>query len=134
MIVDPSVFISILLNEEDAEALHQVVQRTLDLRVSAASYLETSIVLDALHQTDISRSLDEFLRSYGIVFEPVTEVQARPARQAYRQFGKGSGHPAKLNFCDCFSYALAIDFDEPLLFKGNDFIHTDVRIAATPAT
>ena len=65
----------------------------------------------------------------GIVIEPVTERQARIAREAYRDFGKGSGHPAQLNFGDCFAYALAKDKAEPLLFKGADFAHTDVRRA-----
>lgn len=66
---------------------------------------------------------------YKISIEPVTEAQARIARQAYRRFGKGNGHPARLNFGDCFAYALARDRNEPLLFVGNDFIHTDIRSA-----
>lgn len=61
-----------------------------------------------------------------IQIEPVTEAQARIAREAYRDFGKGSGHPAGLNFGDCFAYALAKEAGEPLLFKGKDFIHTDL--------
>jgi ribonuclease VapC len=60
---------------------------------------------------------------------PVSVEQARIARAAYRDFGRGSGHPAGLNFGDCFAYALAIDRDETLLFKGDDFSHTDVRSA-----
>ena len=67
------------------------------------------------------------MREFGIIIEPVTEIQARIARHAYREFGRGSGSPAQLNFGDCFSYALAKDKNEPLLFKGNDFAHTDVR-------
>ena len=68
-------------------------------------------------------------RSAQITIEPVTEAQARIARQAYRDFGKTSGHPAKLNFGDCFSYALAKTKGEPLLFKGQDFSRTDVKSA-----
>lgn len=64
-----------------------------------------------------------------IAIEPVTEAQARIARQAYRDFGKASGHPAKLNFGDCFAYALAKATGEPLLFKGQDFSQTDVKVA-----
>jgi ribonuclease VapC len=64
-----------------------------------------------------------------VAIEPVTEAQARIARQAYRDFGKTSGHPAKLNFGDCFSYALAKAKGEPLLFKGQDFSRTDVKSA-----
>ena len=73
--------------------------------------------------------MDELLESSATLIEPVTEAQARIARQAYRDFGKGSGHPAQLNFGDCFAYALAKTFGEPLLFKGGDFGHTDL----TPA-
>jgi len=69
------------------------------------------------------------IREARIVIEPVTEEQARIAREAYRDFGKGSGHPAKLNFGDCFAYALAKALGESLLFKGHDFLHTDVIAA-----
>jgi ribonuclease VapC len=65
-----------------------------------------------------------------MIIEPVTESQARIAREAYRDFGKGSSHPAKLNFGDCFAYALAKFTGEPLLFKGDDLGHTDIRAAA----
>ena len=75
------------------------------------------------------RRFDDLLREAGISVEPVTEEQARLAREAYRDFGRGSGHPAKLNFGDCFAYALAKAMDEPLLFKGEDFSRTDVASA-----
>lgn len=74
--------------------------------------------------------MDDLIRAAGIVIEPMTAAQARIARSAYRDFGKGSGHPAGLNYGDCFAYALAKDFDEPLLFKGADFDKTDVKIQA----
>jgi ribonuclease VapC len=73
--------------------------------------------------------LDDLIERSGIVIEPVTAEQAKIARLAYRDFGKGSGHPAALNFGDCFSYALARDKREPLLWKGDDFGHTDIRSA-----
>ena len=76
-----------------------------------------------------SRRFDELLQEAQIAIEPVTEAQARIARQAYRDFGKISGHPAKLNFGDCFSYALAKSSGEALLFKGADFRLTDVKPA-----
>jgi ribonuclease VapC len=63
------------------------------------------------------------------IVDPVTESQVRIARSAYRQYGKGSGHPARLNLGDCFAYALARERNEPLLFVGEDFIHTDIRSA-----
>ena len=74
-------------------------------------------------------SLEEFVREFGLIVEPVTEVQAKIARQAYREFGRGSGSPAQLSFGDCFAYALAKDRNEPLLSKGSDFVYTDVRSA-----
>jgi ribonuclease VapC len=67
-------------------------------------------------------------RSKIFQIEPVTAAQAKIARQAYRDYGKGSGHPANLNFGDCFSYALARDKREPILYKGDDFVHTDSAI------
>lgn len=75
-------------------------------------------------------ALDEFLDKAGFVVEPVSERQARLARQVYADFGKGSGHPAGLNFGDCLAYALATDLREPLLWKGDDFKHTGIRSAA----
>ena len=83
-------------------------------------------MIDAKRNPIASRRLDELIAEAAISIEPVTAEQARIARQAYRDFGKGSRHPAQLNFGDCFAYALAKELREPLLFKGNDFIHTDV--------
>jgi ribonuclease VapC len=77
-----------------------------------------------------SRHVDELLDVADIAIEAVTEHQARIARQAFRDFGTGSGHPAQLNFGDCFSYALAKSTGEQLLFKGSDVIHTDLESAA----
>ena len=74
-----------------------------------------------------SRGLDQFIDDAQISIEPVSARQAEVARQAYRDFGKGSGHPAGLNLGDCFAYALAKDTGEPLLYKGDDFVYTDVR-------
>lgn len=118
-----------LTNEEDGDALSRVMDGPQTVRMSAASYLETSIVMDAHRDAALSARLDDMILEAEIVLEPVTPDQARIARQAYRDFGKGSGHPAKLNFGDCFSYALARDKREPILFKGDDFVHTDLRSA-----
>ena len=76
--------------------------------------------------------LEEILENPGLQIEPVTVAQAKIAWQAYRDYGKGSGHAANLNFGDCFSYALARAKREPILFKGDDFIHTDLRPAVQP--
>ena len=129
MIVDTSAVVAILLNEADALTLAGAIEEADILRISAGSYLELGVVLDGRRNPALSRRLDEFLAEAGIVIEPVTADQARIARDAYRDFGKGSGHPAQLNLGDCFAYALAKDLDEPLLFKGGDFAHTDVRCA-----
>jgi ribonuclease VapC len=97
--------------------------------MSAATFLELSIVIDSRGDPVLSREIDELIQRFTIQIEPVTAEQARIARQAYRDYGKGSGHPANLNFGDCFSYALAREKREPILYKGDDFVHTDLRSA-----
>ena len=94
--------------------------------MSAASYLELGIVIDRVGDPVLSRRLDDVLETLNITIAEVSAAQARLARAAYRDYGRGSGHRAGLNFGDCFSYALAADAKEPLLFKGDDFGHTDV--------
>ena len=101
-------------------------------RMSAATLLETYVVMDQIRNPLLARRLDELLANSRIEIVPVSADHARIARAAYRDYGKGSGHPARLNFGDCFSYALAAELREPLLYKGDDFVHTDVR-SALPA-
>jgi ribonuclease VapC len=129
MIVDSSALVAVALNEPDAASFATTLNRTAKPAISAANYLEASIVIDRSGNPLASRIFDELVREVGLTIEPVTAEQARIAREAYRDFGKGSGHPAGLNFGDCFAYALAKDRGEPLLFKGDDFSHTDVRSA-----
>jgi ribonuclease VapC len=129
VIVDTSAIIAILKEEDDAALYAHAIAAADTRRLSAANYLECGIVLDSQRDPLISRSLDELMQEAEFVVEPVTERQARLARQAYADFGKGSGHPAGLNFGDCLSYALASDLREPLLWKGNDFGHTGVGSA-----
>ena len=95
-------------------------------RISAGSLLEASIVLDARQPLRTSRRLDRLMADLRLDVVPVDEQQVNAARAAYRDYGKGSGHAAGLNFGDCFAYALAATTGEPLLFKGDDFTHTDV--------
>lgn len=95
--------------------------------MSAAAYVECSVVVDSRREHLLSERFDRLVARLGIEIVQLTRQHADLAREAYRRYGKGSGHPAKLNFGDCFSYALAKERDEPLLFTGNDFIHTDVR-------
>lgn len=129
MIVDTSAIIAILAAEDDAAMVAAAIADASVRRLSAASYLECGIVLDSQRDPVVSRSLDELIAEAGFVIQPVTEHQARLARQAYADFGKGSGHRAALNFGDCLTYALALDIREPLLWKGDDFGHTGIASA-----
>jgi ribonuclease VapC len=129
VIVDSSAAIAILRDEPEAADFADAIERAPARRISAANLLETAIVIDGSRDPIASRRLDDLVRDAGLIVEPVTEAQVRIARAAYRDFGKGSGHPAGLNFGDCFAYALARERGEPLLFKGNDFNHTDVASA-----
>jgi ribonuclease VapC len=131
MIVDTSALIAILRDEPEAMSYAKAIADASTRRISAASYVETAAVIDGSRDPVASRRLDDLLREARFMIEPVTEAQARMAREAYRDFGRGSGHPARLNLGDCFAYALAKAMNEPLLFKGDDFIHTDV--ASAPA-
>ena len=129
MIVDTSALVAILREEADAAVYITSIYAAERIRISAGTLLETAIVIDGNRNARLSRRLDDLIQRIGIVTEPVTEEQAHVARAAYQDYGKGSGHPARLNFGDCFAYALARVTGEPLLFKGDDFIHTDI----TPA-
>lgn len=125
MIIDTSAIIAILRDEPEAAFCARAIADESSRRVSAVNYVEAAVVIDAGGDPIASRRLDDFFQTAQITIEAVTEIQAQIARAAYRDFGKGSGHPAKLNFGDCFAYALAKFRHEPLLFKGSDFIHTD---------
>ena len=129
MIIDTSALIAILRDEPDAAACAEAIERAAVRRISAASWVEAAAVIDGSRDPIASRRFDELCREAQLVIEPVTEAQARIAQEAFRDFGRGSGHPARLNFGDCFAYALAKDRGEPLLFKGDDFAHTDVTSA-----
>jgi ribonuclease VapC len=126
MIIDTSAIIAILRNEREAAFCARAIAESDKPRVSAVNYVEIAVVIDASNDPIASRRFDEFVKTAQISIEAVTQIHAQIARDAYRDFGRGSGHPAKLNFGDCFAYALAKSMDEPLLFKGNDFIHTDI--------
>lgn len=129
MIIDTSAVIAILRVEPEARACADAIEAATERKMSAANYLEAAVVVDGARSPIASRNFDNLVRDARIEVVPVTERHAQIARAAYRDFGRGSGHPAKLDFGDCFAYALAADAEEPLLFKGNDFCHTDVRSA-----
>ena len=134
MIVDTSALVAILKGEPDAARYTAAMEAAPVRRLSAASYLELAIVVDRYDQPVLTRRFDDMLTDASVIIEPVTEAQARIARQAYRDFGKASGHPARLNFGDCFSYALAKAPGEPLLFKGEDFRRTDIASALSTSS
>jgi ribonuclease VapC len=129
MIVDSSALIAILKREAQWQDLSKVLDASKSTHISAANYFEASIVVDGWRNPILSNEFDELIERFCIQIEPVTASQAKIARQAYRDFGKGSGHPAGLNFGDCFTYALAREKREPVLWKGDDFGHTDLRPA-----
>jgi len=128
MILDTSALVAIFFGESDADRYLQAIRDADHCRISAASFVELSIVIDAQIDAEAGRQCDAFFRRAEIVIEPVTVEQAHVARQAFLDFGKGR-HPAKLNFGDCFAYALAKVTGETLLFKGEDFSQTDVEPA-----
>ena len=128
MILDSSAIVAILRVEPEADDFIRVVASAANCRVSAVNYVEAAVVIDGKKNPITSRRFDDFFRISRITVEPVTPRTAEIARAAYRDFGKGN-HKAGLNFGDCFAYALAKEMDEPLLFKGTDFGHTDVEPA-----
>lgn len=129
MIIDTSALVAILRDEPERMSFADAIAQDPFPRMSAANYLEVGVVVDGRRNPTLSRLVDSVIAEGDIAIEPVTARQALIARAAYRDFGRGSGHPARLNFGDCFAYALAKDTGEELLFKGDDFIHTDIRPA-----
>jgi ribonuclease VapC len=130
MIVDSSAVVAILRAEPDAPRYAQALADAREpKRISAANWMEAAVVIDGSRDPIASARFDTFCRAAELQIVPVTVEQAALARQSYRDYGRGSGHPAQLNFGDCFAYALARDTGEALLFKGNDFAHTDLSNA-----
>lgn len=126
MIIDSSAILAILFAENDADVYAQAIESAEARRLSAANWLETAIRIESGSGPIGSNAFDDFIREGSITIEPVTEEQVRFARAGYRAYGKGSGHPAQLNFGDCFAYGLAKATGERLLFKGDDFSKTDL--------
>jgi len=126
MVIDTSALIAILEDESEAAQISRAIVQAEVRLLSAASMLETSIVIENRRGETGKQDFERLLQKAGIEVVAVTEEQAEVARQAYRDYGKGHGHPAQLNFGDCFAYALAKTLNQPLLFKGNDFSQTDI--------
>lgn len=121
---------AILANEPERELFTRTIGEADHPRISAASLVETRVVVEARLGPRQRRRLDALLRTLQIEIVPFDEEQATIASDAYRDYGRGSGHPARLNLGDCYAYALASQTGEPLLYKGDDFSHTDLRAAA----
>ena len=115
MIIDSSALIAILRNEPEAQIFAELIERAATVRISAATLFEASMVADKFGVPKLSARFDETVEQAKIIIEPFTATQARIARETYRNYGKGSGHPANLNFGDCFSFALAREKREPIL-------------------
>jgi ribonuclease VapC len=128
MVINTSAIMALLLKEPDRDRIARSLALAGGAKLSAGSWIELGAVLTRRHD-NLKPELDEAIETFAIVIAPATVEQARIGHDAYRRFGIGSGHPARLNFGDCFAYALAKSLDEPLLFKDEDFAQTDV----TPA-
>lgn len=128
MIVDSSALLAVVSDEPERSAFVEAML-TSKCQASAATIAEAGIVADR-RSTQLGRELDALLAELEVETAPVTPRQATLARTAYRRYGRGSGSPAQLNFGDCLTYALAAESGEELLFKGDDFGHTDLLLAA----
>jgi ribonuclease VapC len=127
VIVGSSALIAILNEEPLAPRCLEALLASPTTLMSAANLLEAAIAMDRHPSPLLGPALDDLIARLRVTVEPVTLSQVVIAPDAHRRFDRGSGHPAKLNFGYCFAYALARELDEPLLFVGRDFVHTDVR-------
>ena len=125
MVLDTSALLALLLDEPEAEDFRAAVEEDTTRLVSAATLLETALIIEARKGEPGGRELDTLIQKAEVVVVPVDAEHVSEARRAYRRFGKGR-HPAGLNFGDVFAYALARTAGEPLLFKGDDFARTDI--------
>lgn len=132
MVIDTSAFLAILQDEPDRRSFTEAIAAAAVRRTSAATFLEASMVLQSRFGAEGVQRLDSLLESARIEVMAVDPAQARIARRAFTDFGKGR-HPAGLNYGDCFAYALARHLGEPLLCKGDDFARTDLELVLPPA-
>jgi ribonuclease VapC len=129
MVLDTSALVAILQREPERRGFLEAIEAADVVRVSVATFVETSIVIESRYGALGVRDFDRFVARAGIELVPLDIEQGEVARGAFNRFGKGR-HRAALNYGDCFSYALATVFAEPLLFKGDDFAHTDVAMVS----
>ncbi len=128
MIVDASAILAVLFEEPEKDGFRDLMLMQAELAMSPVNYLEAAVRADDRRHPKKGAELDALLSGFGIAIAAIDGQQAHLAREAYRRYGKGN-HPARLNLGDCFAYALAKARGEPLLFKGDDFRHTDVEAA-----
>jgi ribonuclease VapC len=132
VIIDSSAIVAIGLSEPESDLFVQAISQARTCRMSGGTWVELAAV--AVRRKLFTPAwLEKIVKHYEIVIEPVTAEQAQIGHAAYLRFGIGSGHPARLNFGDCFAYSLADMTGEPLLFKGDGFAHTDVMLAVRSA-
>jgi ribonuclease VapC len=128
-VIDTSALICVLNSESDALPFKIALHEADAVQISLATVFEASCVVRGDRFFEGTRRLDQLMASLDAELADFDDVQLRVAREAYARYGRGAGHPAKLNMGDCFAYALARTRRLPLLFKGDDFIHTDVEPA-----
>jgi ribonuclease VapC len=133
IVVDTSVVIAVLKNEPDAPFLVRCMAKASERYVSAGSILECGIVIGAKYGDAGLEAMRELCAGLSLDIIPVDAEQSRAGYEAFRRYGRGTRHRANLNFGDCFAYALAKSRNLPLLFKGDDFVHTDIQPALKPA-
>jgi ribonuclease VapC len=126
MVIDTSAIMAIIYAEPEELIFIELINKSAECLLSSPGYVEASIVLGTKHGQQGVENLNLLIAALSITIVPFTVEQAQLASAAFLKFGKGH-HPAKLNMGDCFSYALAKSNNQPLLFKGNDFIHTDIE-------
>src|SRR5713226_6375335 len=127
MVIDTSAVLAIVQGEPERRSVLEAIEAADSNRMSVASFVESSIVIESRYGAEGLRDLDRFISRASLELMPVDREQGQLARSAFSRFGKGR-HRAGLNYGDCFAYAAAISLGEPLLCKGDDFTHTDVPL------
>ncbi len=126
MVIDTSAILAWLKHEAERDRIVRTLEAEPNRRMSAISLLEAQIVIRSREHPAMMEKFHKFLGEIEVVIVPFDEVQAQLAANAFKLYGKGQGHPARLNLGDCAVYALAKSLNEPLLFVGNDFKQTDI--------
>jgi ribonuclease VapC len=127
IVIDSSAVVAIFENEPEEATFSEVIASTSRLLMSAVNVHETATVLRARRGRENEEDFWRFLKASNIKIAAFNEKQARLAADAFSRYGKGIDSKARLNLCDCAAYALAKSLSVPLLFKGNDFTHTDIE-------